>query len=327
MEIADIAVGEKIYKFLSKRYAVSFGNLQKFFREKSIRANGIRINENYVLQRGDVININNFASKILLSSQEETRKSNSIRPSTGIINKIKKSIIFEDEKILVINKPYGLSTQGGSGIKISLDDVLPYLSDNTTNLKLVHRLDKDTTGVLIIAKSSKIAKILTEKFKDRDGIKKTYLTVVDGKMKNHDGVINLPLIKKYENSVEKVYVDSIAGKEAITEYRVVAYNKNLNISLVEVNILTGRTHQIRVHMKEIGNPVVGDFKYGKVNDKRICNRMLLHSHRCEVEFDGKVYDFVAPAPDEFGKLFKRIYSTLKFYCNNKNNLHKNILGV
>jgi 23S rRNA pseudouridine955/2504/2580 synthase len=301
MEIRDIIIGEKIYKFLSRRYAVAFGVLQKFFREKSIRVNGERTNENYVLRDGDVVNINNFAMKILDGVKKEPKVLDNVKPSVEIIDKVKKSIIFEDDKVLVINKPYGLSVQGGSGIKVSLDDILPHLSPS---LKLVHRLDRDTTGVLIIAKNNRVAETLAKKFKERDGIKKTYLVVVHGKTKNSSGVINLPLLKKYENNVEKVYVDNVAGKEAITEYRTVAHNEDWDISLLRVNIFTGRTHQIRVHLKEIGNSVIGDFKYGRIKDKKISDRMLLHSYRMEVELDGKKYEFTSPPPEEFGKFFK-----------------------
>jgi 23S rRNA pseudouridine955/2504/2580 synthase len=300
MEIRDIIVGEKIYKFLSRRYTAAFGVLQKFLREKSIRVNGKKTSENYVLLDGDIVNINNFAMKILDGVKKEPKVLDNVKPSIEIIDKVKKSIIFEDDKVLVINKPYGLSVQGGSGIKVSLDDVLPHLS---LSLKLVHRLDRDTTGVLIIAKNNRVAETLAKKFKERDEIKKTYLVVVHGKLKNSFGVINLPLLKKYENNVEKVYVDNIAGKEAVTEYRTVAYNEDWDISLLRVNILTGRTHQIRVHMKEIGNSVIGDFKYGRIKDKKISDRMLLHSYRMEVELGGKGYEFTSPPPEEFGKFF------------------------
>jgi 23S rRNA pseudouridine955/2504/2580 synthase len=303
MEIKNVVVDEKIYKFLSRTYRISFGNLCKFFKKGDIRVNGKKIDENYALREEDVININDFAMKILSNSKKNIKEKNNAKPSAEIIDKVKKSIIFEDDKIIAINKPYGLSVQGGSGIKISLDDVLPYLSDGTNKLRLVHRLDRDTTGVLIIAKNNEIAEILIKKFKERgSGIKKTYLAVVYGKLKNDIGTINLPLIKKYENNKEKVYVDKIIGKEAITNYKVVNYNRKLDISLVEVNIITGRTHQIRVHLKEIGNPVVGDFKYGKIRDRSISDKMLLHSYKIELDLgiDGETkYNLVAPIPTEF----------------------------
>ncbi|MDR0571436.1 MAG: RluA family pseudouridine synthase [Rickettsiales bacterium] len=302
MEIKNITVNEKIYKFLQQRYSVAFGNLQKFFRSKSIKVNGGKISENYILQKGDVINLNKFALKILSNSEKKEKTQR--RPSQQLIDKIKKSMIFEDEKILAINKPSGLSAQGGSGIAISLDDVLPYLAGKNVNLKLVHRLDKDTSGVLVIAKGIAVAEALIQQFKEKGKILKTYLAVVYGRLKNPEGIINLPLLKRYENDIEKVFVDKYMGKEAITKYKTLVYNKNFDISLLEVTILTGRTHQIRVHLKEIGNPVVGDFKYGNLDaNKGVCGKMLLHSHKIQMELDGKAYNLHAPVPASFKKFF------------------------
>jgi 23S rRNA-/tRNA-specific pseudouridylate synthase len=128
------------------------------------------------------------------------------------------------------------------------------------------------------------------------------LAIVNGKFKKKEGVINFPLAKRYENGVEKVYVDNIVGKESITKYRVLDYNAKFNVSLIEANIITGRTHQIRVHMKEIGHPVAGDFKYG-TGDERTSDRMLLHSFKISLKLGGKEYNLTADVPVEFEDLF------------------------
>ncbi|MDR2760266.1 MAG: RluA family pseudouridine synthase [Rickettsiales bacterium] len=311
MEIKDIVVGEKIYKFLKGRYRTSFGNLQKFFREKSLKVNGKKVNENYALRLGDVISANNFVSKILLGNPRLPKQTGASAPNSEIIEKIKKSIIFEDEKILAVNKPYGLSVQGGRGIKISLDDILPFLGDGgETKPKLVHRLDRDTTGVIIVAKDSKTAENLSKQFKKGGQINKFYLAAANGKFKKKEGTINIPLAKRYENGVEKIYADSIGGKESVTRYRVLGYNAKFDVSLVEANIITGRTHQIRVHLKEIGHPIVGDFKYG-TPDEKISGRMLLHSHRMRLKLSGKEYNLTADAPPEFGELFGKQIDVLE----------------
>ena len=124
----------------------------------------------------------------------------------------------------------------------------------------------------------------------------------DGEIKNKSGVINYPLLKKYENNVEKVYVDKINGKEAITKYEVLFYSKKHNISLVRAEILTGRTHQIRVHFKEIGHSVIGDFKYGK--NTEISNKLQLHSWRTSLKLFGKNYTFVADLPSHMIEVCK-----------------------
>ena len=300
--------GCKIDKFLQEKYKVSFVQLQKFFRNKDIKVNGKKVDSKYKLRAGDIVLINDFCENILANILDEQNKQNEQSKKNinyTLLEKVKQSIIFDDENLLVIDKPFGLSVQGGSGVKTSLDDLLPYLSNNKDeHLKLVHRLDRDTTGVLLIAKNQQVADLLSKQIRNKKDISKEYLAVVDGKFNNIEGKIELPLIKKYENNIEKVYVDKIYGKEATTLYKVIDYNEKLNISLVLVKILTGRTHQIRVHMKEIGHPIIGDFKYGKLSSKNISNVMLLHSYRTKLNFLGKKYNFLSKIPNNFLKLFQ-----------------------
>lgn len=295
--------GIRLDKFLFSKYKnISITDIQKFIKKKEIKVNNNKINSNYILVKNDIITFSDFIKKILESpfkAKIEIEKKIDIKYNNLITN----NIIFQDNNLLVINKPSGLSVQGGTGIKISIDRILKNLvSEKENNLKLVHRLDKDTSGVLLIAKNIETANALTKIFKSKNNIKKEYLAFIYGYPKNKCGTINFPLIKKYDNNIEKVYVDKVNGKEAVTKYEIIKYYKKYDISLVKIEILTGRTHQIRVHFKEIGYPIVGDYKYGKKNNifNNTCflgKNLLLHSYRTSLKFFGKDYVFIAKIPE------------------------------
>ena len=201
-------------------------------------------------------------------------------------------IIFEDENLIAINKPSGLATQGGSGIEISVDDFVLL-----KKFQLVHRLDKDTSGILLIAKNSKSAEFLIDAFKNKT-VEKTYLALVRGVPKKVSGVINIPLRKKLLGKNEKVSPDFESGKEAITEFKIL---KNFSDrALLELKPLTGRTHQLRVHCKELGHPILNDVKYGgkEVLRKDLCKRMCLHAYKIELQdYFGKKLEIKTSLPE------------------------------
>lgn len=298
--------GIRLDKFLYSKYKNSnVVDIQRFIKSKDIKINDKKIDVKYILKENDIILFNDFVEKILTNPDKiKVKKDKNISEKYNKL--ITDNVIFEDENLFVINKPSGLSVQGGSGIDVSVDKILKNLNTEDTNLKLAHRLDKDTSGVLIVTKNIETANTLTELFKNRKDIKKEYLLFVCGKPVKLTGIIDLPLIKKYNNNVEKVYVDKINGKKAITKYEVLGYSEKYNISLVKADILTGRTHQIRVHFKEIGCPVLGDFKYG--NGGRIAvdlgKNLFLHSWRISLRLFGKDYEFVADLPEYMEKLRK-----------------------
>ena len=303
----------RIDKFLLSRYnKMKIINIQKFIKKKEIKVNNKKVVSNYILQDGDIISFSPFVEKILLNpiDREEIDKFSSEKIDIKYNKLITDNILFEDKNILAINKEYNLPVQGGTGIKVSIDKILKNLNTEETNLKLVHRLDRDTTGVLIIAKNIESANKLTKMFKTKTDITKEYLLIANGEIKKPNGTINLPLIKKYENNIEKVYVDKENGKEAITEYTLLFYSKKYNLSFVKAKILTGRTHQIRVHFKELGCPILGDFKYGKNNI--LSDKLQLHSYHTHLKLFGKEYDFTAPIPEHMKNILNKI--------NYKNNL-------
>ncbi|MDR0423272.1 MAG: RluA family pseudouridine synthase, partial [Rickettsiales bacterium] len=257
-----------------------------------------------VLKINDQISLTDFISKILNKKNENKPKDKIITKNT--LQNFRKLIIFENDVFFVINKPTGLAVQSGTKTEISVADFLQ------NGEKLVHRIDKSTSGLLIIAKNRESADCLSTFFKEKKDMEKIYLAVVFGRFNKQEGQINFPLLKKIENGIEKVYVDK-GGKEAITLYKVLSYNEKYNLSLVECKILTGRTHQIRVHLKELGHPILGDGKYGGkkaflsgTERERVSQNMHLHSYKLLLHnFKGEDYSLKADLPNHFVQTLKR----------------------
>ena len=278
--------GIRLDKFLCKKFDISFGLAQKVIREKKLKLNGKKSDASYRLEEEDKIEI--FAD---LNHRLEKRNSKpQITPER--FKKFASYIIYEDDNLIAIDKPSGLATQGGSGITISVDDFV-----RSKKWHLVHRLDKDTSGILLIAKNSECADALIEHFKNKT-ISKTYVALVNGRMRKTEGVINIPIRKKLLGKNEKVSPDFELGKEAITDFKLL--NNFFDFALVEFSPKTGRTHQIRVHSKEIGHPILNDVKYGgkDVLRKDLCKRLCLHAYKISIaDFFGKKLEIETKLPE------------------------------
>jgi 23S rRNA pseudouridine1911/1915/1917 synthase len=156
----------------------------------------------------------------------------------------------------------------------------------------------------MVAKNIRTADELAKIFRSRKGIRKEYLLIAIGHVSKKHGLIDFPLVKRYENNVEKVYVDSISGQKALTSYDVLAYSEEYDLSFVKAEILTGRTHQIRVHFREIGNSIVGDPKYSCRHKKQTivgADKLQLHSYRTTVDIFGERHVFTADIPQHMEK--------------------------
>jgi 23S rRNA pseudouridine955/2504/2580 synthase len=301
--------GCRIEKFLAKN-SLGFSLSQKLIRKKQVLINDQIAKIGKKLSEGDIIKVKSD----IKSPNNEKPKSRHV--SKENIAKITTNIIYQDENIIAINKLSGIATQGGSNIKFSVESALPYLKFGEEQTpRLVHRLDKDTSGILLIAKNRKIADILSEKFKNRQ-IQKTYLALIKGIPSQKTGEINLSLIKRYQGKNEKIYVDE-NGKEAITKYQVLdskALDKdslNNNISLIKLTPITGRTHQLRVHCKEIGHPILGDHKYSHDKSHNF-PRLSLHSYKIKIlDFFDKDLLIESEVPDFISKTFQKLTYSLK----------------
>jgi len=212
-------------------------------------------------------------------------------------------VLTKDRAAIVLNKPPGLATQGGSGTHVHVDGLLDaYAGDSDPRPRLVHRLDKDTSGVLLIARTPGSAAFFSRHFAGRSA-RKIYWALVVGVPDVFDGLIELPLSKQPGTGGEKMMVDeSGAGQTARTRYRVIDRAGN-SAAWVELQPLTGRTHQLRVHMAAIGHPIVGDGKYGgqaAFLTGTISRKLHLHARRLVIPHpEGDALDVTAPLPDHF----------------------------
>ncbi|MDR1511620.1 MAG: RluA family pseudouridine synthase [Endomicrobium sp.] len=267
-----------IYKDYSRSY------FQKLMYKKKILVNNKISFSSYKLKYGDVI-IFEF----------EEGKSLSIRPEN-----IKFNIIYEDIDIIVVNKPAGIVVHPSYGHSSGtlLNALIRYSNGNYKLPYLVHRLDKDTSGVIIFAKNEKAKVDISKQFKNRN-VKKIYYAAVKGIIIENRGKIEAPLGRSPQNR-KLMTVNSLAKKMAITEFKTVL--RCDGYTLLEVKIITGRTHQIRSHMKYINHPVVGDQQYGgpkTINGKQF-NRQMLHSYNISFMHPRtmKIMKFTAELPNE-----------------------------
>ena len=222
---------------------------------------------------------------------------------------VRSLVIHQDKAAIVVNKPPGLATQGGTKTKDHLDRLLDGLADEGgPRPKLVHRLDKDTSGALLVARTPRAAAAFAKSFSGRTA-RKVYWAIVVGVPSIDDGMIELPLAKQPGTGGEKMHVDEEEGLPARTRYRVIERAGN-RAAWVELQPLTGRTHQLRVHMLAIGHPILGDGKYGGQDaflTGAISRKLHLHARRLRIDHpDGGRIDVSAELPEHFAATVKSL---------------------
>lgn len=270
---------------------VSYTFLQKIFRMKRVKVNGKHAKASDHLNKDDVIKI--FASK---DSPTDLKKTNNAEfKNQKLAKEFKQLIIFENEDLIAINKPTNLAVQMGSKVKISVETMMKsYRND----LKLVHRIDKDTSGILLIAKGRLAAQKLTRLFRENK-IHKTYLAIVDGKIKTA-GTIDNFLEKSIISGEEKIRIAiNEDGLHAITKYfpKKISDPQFKYCTLLELHPQTGRKHQLRVHCAEaLHAPILGDKKYNK---NLMHRELFLHAYKVDIEEIG--VKITAPLPEYFPK--------------------------
>ena len=230
--------------------------------------------------------------------------------SNIVPTKMNLNIIYEDDELLILNKPAGIPVHPSMDhFSDSLSNGVRYYFDSIglkKKIRPVNRLDKNTSGIVIFAKNEYIQECLVRQMKNGDFYKE-YIAICEGKFKNLKGIINAPIARKENSIIERCVNES--GDTAITEYEVLSYNKDKNYSVVKCVLKTGRTHQIRVHMKHIGHPILGDTLYGNSSD--LIDRQALHAYKIS---------FILPLHNNFIILYAPLYPDFLQLTK----MHKNI---
>lgn len=311
VKISEEMVGQRIDNFLLKQLkGVPKSKIYKLIRKGEVRVNKGRIKPLYKLCMGDEVRI----------PPVRVSESDIVIPGKSVQEIIESNIIFEDESYLAVNKPSGLAVHGGSGISFGLIEGLRASRPNAPFLELIHRLDRDTSGCILIAKKRSRLREIHELIRENK-VEKKYLLLVSGKWSKRKTRVDLPLKKSVLSGGERYVKVSPEGKESITDFRIIeSFNNSspiestpIEATLIEAILQTGRTHQIRVHTSHNSHPIIGDTKYGdkEVNSKFKevgLKRLFLHAHMLEfvLPSSGKKYCIEAGLPDELEKVVTKL---------------------
>tara|TARA_Y100000590_G_scaffold300037_1_gene338256 strand:- start:995 stop:1900 length:906 start_codon:yes stop_codon:yes gene_type:complete len=290
IKIENSSIGLRIDKWIkSKITKIPQSLIEKDLRNGRIKVNKKKVKSSYKLKKLDEIYLYNIKYKSLIKLKKK------IRPSNIVIKETEKGIIENNSDFIVINKKSGLPVQGGTRVKENLINILTnsHYFQNTKPY-IVHRIDKDTSGVLIIAKNRNTAQQITSLFRLRK-MHKTYLALSFGQIEKKNNIIDNNLIR-YENN-KKIL------ERAVTQYQVVDTNKNF--TLFKLKPITGRKHQIRKHLVDLRCPVIGDKKYFIQKPGRY-NQLMLHAYELKFILNNKKYTFRANIPQYFKNFLIKI---------------------
>jgi 23S rRNA pseudouridine955/2504/2580 synthase len=285
--------GQRIDNFLRTQLkGVPKSLIYRILRKGEVRVNKKRIKPEYKLLAGDVIRV----PPVRVAEREEGLPSAKLDSVKGL----ESAIVYEDDALLVLNKPSGMAVHGGSGLSFGVIEGLRALRPQAKFLELVHRLDRDTSGILLVAKKRSMLRSLHEQLRDKT-MDKHYLALVRGQWQPHQQVVKAPLKKNELASGERIVKVDRDGKPSETRFRIV--QKFEDATLVECSPVTGRTHQIRVHTLHAGHPIAGDDKYGdRQFDEKMraqgLTRLFLHACRIRFYHSGREETMTLEAPLE-----------------------------
>ncbi|PCH80566.1 MAG: RNA pseudouridine synthase [Hyphomicrobiales bacterium] len=310
--------GMRLDRWFKDHYpGLSFGQLQKLARTGQVRVNGGRIKLSSRLETGQSVRVPPMAT--------DDQSSNAPRRATPRLNEddatfLRSIILHEDKHLFVFNKPAGLAVQGGSGIARHVDGMLDSLIDKKGQKpRLVHRLDRDTSGVLVVAKTRKSAMLLAESFRLRE-TKKIYWAVVRGVPRMRQGRISNYLMKYQSPEGDKMRVVKKGGSDtqhALSYYSVVE-RMATKLCWISLRPITGRTHQLRIHSQFMGHPIIGDPKYFDVQNWElpggIQNKLHLHARQISIPHPaGGKLNITAPMPTHMQQTFNLLGFSLDSY--------------
>jgi 23S rRNA pseudouridine955/2504/2580 synthase len=276
--------------------------IYRIVRTGEVRVNGARVKPDYRVKAGD---------RIRLPPIRQKPAGEPAAPSKSLRELVAGAVIFEDRDLIVVNKPAGVAVHGGSGLSFGVIEALRATHPQLKELELVHRLDRETSGCLLVAKRRAVLRELHEALRERQ-MEKRYLTLVCGRWPYGEKTIDLPLRTNMRQGGERVVKVHAQGQEAITTFKPVRCFGKL-ATLLDVSLGTGRTHQIRVHAAHAGHPIAGDEKYGSRDcDAKLkpygLSRMFLHAQSLTFFRRGAARPFMisAPLPSELQGLLDRL---------------------
>jgi len=296
LEVDDEAAGQRIDNFLLRvAKGVPKSHVYRILRSGEVRVNKGRIGADYRLKTGDVVRVPPIRT--------------AERPAAAVPPR-DFAVVFEDDALIVVDKPSGTAVHGGSGVSFGVIEQLRRARPQAKFLELAHRLDRETSGLLLVAKKRAALTRLHDMFRDGQ-VAKRYLALVRGRWMNPVQHVRLALHKYVTADGERRVAVSVEGKDAHSVVRLVARWENF--SLVEVELKTGRTHQIRVHLAHLGYPLAGDDKYGdfalnKDLQRAGLKRMFLHAARLSFAhpLTGDRVELTSPLPDELAGFLARL---------------------
>ncbi|ASA56722.1 23S rRNA pseudouridine(955/2504/2580) synthase RluC [Vibrio gazogenes] len=299
----DIA-GQRIDNFLrNKLKDIPKSVVYRILRKGEVRVNKKRIKPEYKLQPGDVIRI----PPVTLPQSDTPQEPLSTKLQK--VSELEQCILFEDDALLVLNKPSGTAVHGGSGLKFGAIEALRALRPQARFLELVHRIDRDTSGILLIAKKRSALRHLQAQFREKS-VQKYYYALVMGRWEATCRKINAPLLKNEVNSIVRV---NPQGKASETRFKVIEVFSQA--TLIQASPVTGRTHQIRVHTQYAGHPIAWDDRYGDprfdaYTGKLGLNRLFLHA--AQIRFihptSGETMEIVAPMENKLEGVLAKLRS-------------------
>lgn len=294
MELVANKSDVRIDSYLAEELDLSRSKIQKLIKQEKVLVNDKPVSSSYIVKEDDLVKVN-----------DELDYEINIEPEN-----IDLDIVYEDDYLLVINKKSGMVVHPAPGnYNGTLVNALLYrfknLGSDRIRPGIVHRIDKDTSGLLVVAKNDKVLELLSEMIKEKK-VKRTYYALVDGIIPHQTGTIDAPIGRDINNR-EKMAVTDVNSKDSITHFKVLKRFNNVNQTLIECNLETGRTHQIRVHLAYIGYPVYNDPVYGKRKQTTQFGQFL---HSKKISFThpitGELIEKEVDLPDEFKKYLEEI---------------------
>ncbi len=306
IEIVDNDAGQRLDNFLRRHLkGVPKSHIYRILRKGEVRINKGRSKPDYRLQTGDIVRI----PPVRTATRQAPAKADGL-------DWLNARILYEDDDFLAIDKPSGMAVHGGSGIRLGLIEALRQLRPQCRFLELVHRLDRDTSGVLLIAKRRSVLRQLHEQLRNRQ-IQKYYIALLMGTWSGKAQRVEAALEKNLQQSGERMVKVSETGKPAVSRFtprRNFSVN-NLSATLVEIKLITGRTHQARVHAAHLGRPIAGDEKYGDKSFNAATKQLGLRRlflHAAHLVFTHPAEDrkirIESPLPGELAAIVEKLAS-------------------